>query len=218
MNRRGLLILCVLPMAVTLRADTIYQSTAQGRQQVIQREAIVIEDDSSFLVYKHFDLKERRVTIVRLNKGSLPYDVQVSTPAQQKQIVDIWRRFGYTASVTDVSGKSTRVCDAYIDFYPPGGRGSLLESIPPRTSIPLLMDGGADEIEFSQIARVEVNGDRLTVTSQEGKVEAGRFLMPTNQPAEARFLGITDQYNPASNQVFDFSLPLDRVKEIRFLP
>lgn len=49
-------------------------------------------------------------------------------------------------------------------------------------------------------------------------MEAGRFLMPTNQPAEARFLGITDQYNPASSQVFDFSLPLARVKEIRFLP
>jgi hypothetical protein len=40
--------------------------------------------------------------------------------------------------------------------------------------------------------------------------------MPTNKPAEVRFLGITDQYNPASQQVFDFFLPLASIKEIRF--
>jgi hypothetical protein len=54
------------------------------------------------------------------------------------------------------------------------------------------------------------------MTLRNGQVEEGKFLMPTNQPAEVRFLGITDQYNPASQQVFDFSLPLAKIKEIRF--
>jgi hypothetical protein len=42
--------------------------------------------------------------------------------------------------------------------------------------------------------------------------------MPTDRPAEARLLGITEQYDPASAEVFDFSLPLARLKEIRFEP
>jgi hypothetical protein len=77
-------------------------------------------------------------------------------------------------------------------------------------------NGGADEVEISKIDRVQIQGDRLKMTLRHGQVEEGKFLMPTNQPAEARFLGITDQYNPASQQVFDFSLPLASVKEIRF--
>jgi hypothetical protein len=169
------------------------------------------------VVYKHFELKDRRVEIVRLNKGTLPYQVETASPDYRRQIVDIWKRFGLKATVTDLAGKATRVFDVYLDFYPPGGRGSLLESIPPTTSFAILMDnGGADEVEISKIDRVQIQGDRLKMTLRNGQVEEGKFLMPTNQPAEARFLGITDQYNPASQQVFDFSLPLASVKEIRF--
>ena len=203
--------------AAPLHADTIFQTTAQGKQVVVQRDAIVVREDSSSLTYKHFELKERRVTKVRLNKGSLPYSVHTSDPESQKRIVETWKRFGYTASVTDQAGKTTRVFDAYLDFYPPGGRGSLLESIPPRTAFDLLLDGGGvTEIEFHKISRVELQGDRLKVTPREGTAQEGRFLMPTNQPAEARFLGITDNYDPSSQEVFDFSLPLAKIKEIRF--
>jgi hypothetical protein len=207
----------ILLVATPLEADTIFQANAQGKQVVVQRDAIVVREDSSLLEYKHFELKDRRVTKVRLNKGSLPYSVETSSPDGQKQIVATWKRFGYSTSVTDQAGKTIRVFDAYLDFYPPGGRGSLLESVPPRTSFGLLLDGGGtDEIEFSKISRVELQGDRLKVTLRDETVEEGRFLMPTNQPAETRFLGITDNYNPSSDEVFDFSLPLAKLKEIRF--
>jgi hypothetical protein len=207
----------MLWVASCLRADTIFQTTAQGKQVVIQRDAIVVREDSSFLVYKHFELRDRRVTIVRLNKGSLPYSVRTSSPAEQKEIVETWKRWGYKATVTDLAGKTTRVFDGYLDFYPPGGQGSLLESVPPRTTFPVLLDGGgADEIEFSRIDRVEIQGNQLKVALRSGEAKTGKFLMPTEQPAEARFLGITDNYNPASEEVFDFFLPLHRVKEIRF--
>jgi hypothetical protein len=213
--------LLLLPLLASLaspsRADTLYQMNPQGRQVVVQRDAIVVSEDSSFVVYKHFELKDRRVEIVRLNKGTLPYQVETASPDYRRQIVDIWKRFGLKATVTDLAGKATRVFDVYLDFYPPGGRGSLLESLPPTTSFAILMDnGGADEVEISKIDRVQIQGDRLKMTLRNGQVEEGKFLMPTNQPAEARFLGITDQYNPASQQVFDFSLPLASVKEIRF--
>jgi hypothetical protein len=213
--------LLLLPLLASLaspsRADTLDQMNPQGRQVVVQRDAIVVSEDSSFVVYKHFELKDRRVEIVRLNKGTLPYQVETASPDYRRQIVDIWKRFGLKATVTDLAGKATRVFDVYLDFYPPGGRGSLLESIPPTTSFAILMDnGGADEVEISKIDRVQIQGDRLKMTLRNGQVEEGKFLMPTNQPAEARFLGITDQYNPASQQVFDFSLPLASVKEIRF--
>lgn len=197
--------------------DTISQATAQGRQVIIQRDAILVKEDSSSLSYKHFDLKERRVVKVSLNKGSLPYRLAPGSPEERRRIVDTWKRFGFKATVTDQAGKTVRAFDAYIDFYPPGGRGSLLESVPARTTFPILIDGGgADEIEFSKIDRIEFHGERLKVTLRTGEVEEGRFLMPTDHPAEARFMGITDQYNPASEDVFDFSLPLARVKEIRF--
>jgi hypothetical protein len=198
-------------------ADTIYQTNAQGRQVVVQRDAIVVSEDSAFLVYKHFELKDRRVEIVRLNKGSLPYSVETASPDYRRQIVDIWKRFGFKATVTDLAGKSTRVFDVYLDFYPPGGRGSLLESIPPATSLAILMDNGsADDVDISKIDRVQIQGDHLKMSLLNGQVEEGKYLMPTNQPAEVRFLGITDQYNPASQWVFDFSLPLASIKEIRF--
>ncbi|MGD0011085.1 MAG: hypothetical protein ABSE93_21415 [Terriglobia bacterium] len=212
-----LLLALLASLASPSGADTIYQMNAQGRQVVVQRDAIVVSEDSSFLVYKHFDLKDRRVEIVRLNKGTLPFSVETASPDYRRHIVDIWKRVGFKATVTDLAGKATRVFDVYLDFYPPGGRGSLLESLPPTTSFAVLMDNGsADDVEISKIDRVQIQGDHLKMTLRNGQVEEGKFLMPTNKPAEVRFLGITDQYNPASQQVFDFSLPLANIKEIRF--
>jgi hypothetical protein len=208
---------CLALLARPLTADTVTQTNAQGKEVPLQKDAIVIRQDSSFVVYKHFDLKERRVTKVRLNKGSLPYSVQTATADGRAQIVSIWKHFGFKASVTDQAGKITQVYDLYLDFYPPGGHGSLLESVPPRTSFPVLFDnGGADEIDFAKIDRVAVQGDRLSITSREGKSVDGKVLMPTAQPAEVRLLGITDHYDPASPDVFDYSQPLSKLKMISF--
>ena len=208
---------CLALLAQPLFGDTIFQTNSQGKEIVLQRDAIVVQQDSSFVVYKHFDLKERRVTVVRLNRGSLPFRVQVSDASGRAQIVEVWKRFGYKATITDQAGKITHVFDLYLDFYPPGGRGSLLESVPPRTSFPLQIDnGGADEFEFDKIDRVEIQGDRLSVILREGKTVTGKFLMPTTQPAEVRVLGITEKYDPASQEVFDFSVPLSQLKLISF--
>ena len=204
-------------LAQPLLSDTIYQTTSQGKEIVLQRDAMVVQQDSSFVVYKHFDLKERRVTVVRLNRGSLPFRVQVSNASGRAQILEVWKRFGYKATITDQAGKITHVFDLYLDFYPPGGRGSLLESVAPRTSFPMQIDsGGADELEFDKIDRVEIQGERLSVTRREGKTVTGKFLMPTTQPAEVLVLGITEKYDPASQQVFDFSVPLSQLKLISF--
>ena len=204
-------------VAPPLFGDTIFQTNAQGKEIVLQRDAIVTQQDSSFVVYKHFDLKERRVTVVRLNRGSLPLRVQASDANGRAQIVNLWKRFGYKATITDQAGKITLVYDFYLDFYPPGGRGSLLESVPAATSFSLQMDtGGGDEFAFDKIDRVEIQGDRLNVILREGKTAAGKFLMPTTQPAEVRALGITDKYDPASQAVYDFSVPLSQLKMISF--
>ena len=214
--------LCVLSAAIVLgapclRADTIYQTSPQGRRVVIHRDTLLVSEDSTSLVYKHFELKERRVVKVRLSKGSVPYLVDRSTPEEKQRIVQVWKRFGYTAKVRDLEGKTTQLFDAYLDFYPPGGRGSLLESVPPRTTFPMIIEGGgADEFEFSRLAKVEFLGDQLKVTLRDGRVVGGRFLMPTDKPAEARILGITDAYDPGSEDVFDFSLPFARIREIEF--
>ena len=203
----------------TLDADTLYQISPQGRRVVIQRNAIVVKEDTSAIVYKHFELKERRVEKAVLYQGSLPYQADLSAAQERQQIVKQWKRFGYTATVTDASGNVTKVFDAYLDFYPPGGRGSLLESVPALTVLPLQLDaGGADEVEFSDIDRIEAQGDHFKVTLRKGTLKEGKFLMPTTQPVEARFLGITDRYDPASPEVFDFSLPLSQAKLIVFEP
>ena len=207
----------LLLAAAPLGADTIYQVNAQGKQVIIQRNAIVVKEDSSFLIYKHFDLKDRRVAKVTLNQGSLPYSVDTSNASGRQQIVELWKRFGYKAILKDSSGKNTTLFDVFFDFYPPGGRGSLLESVPPRTSLPILMDGGAaDDLEFSKITTVEIQGTRLKITLRNGQVESGQFLMPTDKPAEVRLLGITDNYDPSSSEVFDYSEPLSRLTEIQF--
>jgi hypothetical protein len=218
--RFSLALLAVMALGgAALRADTIYQTNARGRQVIVHRDAILIQEDFSSLIYKHFELKERRVVKVRLSQGSLPYSVVTSSADDRRQILNIWKRFGFKAVVTDQNGKTTRVFDVYLDFYPPGGRGSLLESVPPRTTLPVLLEGGgADELDFSQLDRIEFQGDRMRLSLRDGQVLDARFLMPTNLPAEARFLGITDQYDPASPEVFDFSVPLARLKEIRFEP
>jgi len=216
LNRSSLLVMLLLSLS-PLRADTIYQTNAQGKQVIIHRDAIVIKEDSTSILYKHFELRERRVVKVRLNRGSLPYSVVTSSALERQRIVETWKRFGYQATVMDQSGKAVRVFDVYLDFYPPGGRGSLLESVPPRTAFPILMEGGgADEFDFSKISRVEFAGDQLKVTLRNGEIADGRFLMPTDKPAEARLMGITEHYDPASEEVFDFSLLLARVREIRF--
>ena len=204
-------------LAPPLLADTIFQTNSQGKEIILQHDAIVIQQDSAFVVYKHFDLKERRVTVVRLNRGSLPFRVQVSSAAGRAQIVENWKRFGHKATITDQAGKTTHVFDLYLDFYPPGGHGSLLESLAACTNFPIQTDnGGADEIEFEKIEGVEIHGDRLSITRREGKTVAGKFLMPTTQPAEVRVLGITEKYDPASQQVFDFSVPLSQLKSMAF--
>ena len=203
--------------ATPLAADTLFQTNPQGKQVIVHRDAIIVKEDSSFIVYKHFELKERRIVKIRLSRGAQNYSVKVSSPEERLQIVEKWKRFGFKGTVTDVAGKTTRLYDIYLDFYPPGGRGSLLESVPPRTMFPVLMEGGnADEPDFSKITRIEFLGERLTLTLSNGQVKQATFLMPTDQSAEARFLGITDQYDPASEDVFNFSIPLPQVKEIRF--
>lgn len=209
----------LLAAAHPISADLITQVNSEGRQVVLQRDAIVVKQDSSSIVYKHFDLKDRRVVKETLQESSLPYGVTRSAPDSRQQIVDLWKKFGFTATVTDTAGKTTRVYDAYIDFYPPSGQGSLLEAVPARTDFPLeLSSGGADVFDFANVTRVEAHGDRLELTLANGQLKQGRFLMPTQHPAEARFLGITDKYDPASAEVFDFSLPIARIKEIAFDP
>jgi hypothetical protein len=215
--RVGVLSVAIILAAACLRADTIYQASSQGRRQVIHRDTIVVSEDSTSIVFKHFELKERRVEKIRLSQGSVPYQVDRSAAQDKERIVQTWKRFGYTAKVTDLDGKATQLYDAYLDFYPPGGRGSLLESVPARTSFPMLIEGGgADDFEFSRLAKVEFQGERLKATLRDGRVVTGRFLMPTDKPAEARILGITDAYNPDSDDVFDFSLAFARVREIEF--
>ena len=217
MKRILLGVALVSALALPLGADTIFQTTPQGRESVVHRNAILVKEDSSSLLVKHFELKERRVVKIRLNKASLPYRVEKSSEADRQQIVDTWKRFGHTATVTDQDGKATKVFDVFLDFYPPGGRGSLLESVPARTALPLeLTAGGFDEVEFSKIERVELGGDRMKLTLRDGRVVEGRLLKLTDKPVEARFLGITDRYDPASEEVFDFSIPLARLKEIHF--
>lgn len=200
-----------------LSADTIYQTDARGKTVVIHREGILVKQDPSFIDYKRFELKDRRVVKTRLSRGAHTYKVTTSTPDERRQIVDKWRRFAYTATVTDTAGKTTKLSGLYLDFYPPGGRGSLLESLPPRTALPVLIEGaGADEIDFSKFSSMVFQGERMTLTFTNGQVKSASFLLPTEQPAEARFLGMTDQYDPASPEVFDFAIPLDKVKEVRF--
>lgn len=215
--RRLLVGLVVVASAAALRADTISQTTAVGKIQVLQRDAIVVKQNSEGLIYKHFDLKERRVVTVTLAEMSLPYHVQTSSDSERQSIVGLWKKFGFVAAVTDLAGATTKVYDAYLDFYPPGGRGSLLESLPPRTSFPLLMGGGAaDDVDFEKVLRVELNNHHLKLTLREGSAKEGEFLTPTNQPVEVRFLGITDRYDPSSKEVFDFALPLQKIRKIEF--
>src|ERR1039458_2167781 len=97
----------VVLWAHPLAGDTIYETNSQGNEIVLQRDAIVTRQDSSFVVYKHFDLKERRVTVVRLNRGSLPLRVQTSNTAARAQIVNVWKHFGYRSEERRV-GKEGR--------------------------------------------------------------------------------------------------------------
>lgn len=199
-------------------ADTIVQTNSEGEREVIQTNAIVTQQDSYILVYKHFDLKQRRVEEVQLNQGSQPYEAVLSDPAGREQIVTLWKKFGYTTTIIDLSGKSTHVYDTYLDFFPPPSVGTFLESVPPRTNLPLsLTNGGVDEIDFDKIASILVSGNQIKVTLTDGRMETGKFLMPTREPAIARFMGITRQYSPASKEVYDFSVPLTQVKEIQFV-
>jgi len=211
------LIFFLVALSAPMPADTIYQNNSQGKRVVIQRDAILVKQDSSILTYKHFDLQQRRVTTVTLNQGSLPYTVEASLSEARQQIVNVWKKFGYRVLVTAADGQTTRVFDAYLDFYPPRGRGSLLESVPAITNLPLsVAGGGVDVIDFSKIVHIEFLGDQLKVTLDDGRVETGTFVSPTSRPAETRLLGITDRYDPGSPDVFDFSLALSKVKEVKF--
>ncbi|MGH9773011.1 MAG: hypothetical protein ACRD4Q_15155, partial [Candidatus Acidiferrales bacterium] len=157
---------CAIILALTtlalapVRADTITQTNAQGETRVIQSAAIVIQNNSDAVIYKHFDLKQRRVVEDHLDQGSLPYQVVVSSTAQRAQILNLWKKFGYTATVVTQAGKKTQIYDAYFDFFPaPGGLGAFLETVPARTNLPLLLDnGGADQVDFDQITSIRNRG------------------------------------------------------------
>ncbi len=205
-----------LGAASVCRGDVILQTNAQGKQEVIQTDAIVVQENSYVVVYKHFDLKQRRVVKVSLNQGSLPYQVVRSGPTQRQEIVNLWKQFGYTVTVAEESGKTVTIYDAYLDFFPPAG-GVFLESVPARTNLPLLLtSGGANEVDFSDIATIQVEGSQLTVKLTNGRVEAGKLIPPTSRPAIPHIMGITSRYAPASSHVYDFSLPLSQVREIQF--
>jgi len=202
--------------AAAASPDTILQTDAQGQRQVIQTQAIVVREDSYAVIYKHFDLKQRRVVKVQLNQGSLPYQVVRSSAARRQQIVNLWKQFGYTTTITGQDGKKTTIYDAYLDFFPPTG-GVFLESVPARTSLPLLLtSGGADQIDFSDIASIQIQDSQFTVTLTSGRAEAGKLIPPTSRPAIPHFMGITAQYQPASENVYDYSVPLANIRLIHF--
>ncbi len=208
--------LALIAFSPAASPDTILQTNAQGQRQVIQSQAIVIRDDSFEVVYKHFDLKQRRIEEVQLNRGSTPYQVVQASAVQRQQIVRLWKQFGYTATVTDRAGKTVTIYDVYLDFFPPSG-GVFLESVPARTNLPILLTtGGADEVDFSDITSVQVQAGKLTVTTTNGHIETGTLIPPTNRPAIPHLMGITDHYQPGSANVYDFSLPLLQIREIRF--
>lgn len=193
------------------------RTNAEGQSSVVQSNAIVIDQNQYTIAYKHFDLKRRRVLEVHLNQGSLPYKAVLSSAAERQQIVKVWNEFGYTASVEVDGGKVTQVYDCYLDFFPPSGVGTFIQTVPALTSLPIMEDNGAaDEIEFSDIASIINTKGHFKVTLTNGRVETGKFLMPTSQPAIAHFMGITDRYSPASSQVYDFSVPLANIKQIHF--
>jgi hypothetical protein len=214
-----LMVLAVLMAGPAIKADTIYRINPQGRQEVLQRNAIVVRQDSAVLVYKHFNLQLRRVEKVQLTRGSLPYVVVTSSAQDRLRIVDLWKQFGYTATVTDSSGKTTRVFDSYIDFFPPAKQGTFFEVVPAITSFILQpAAGGADDVAFSEMAEAQIQDGVIKLRLRDGRVKAGKFLIPTSQPAEVRFLGITNAYNPSSEDVYDFSKLLSHIKEIQFEP
>src|SRR5579875_2601553 len=140
--KRLLAILAIATLSVaTATPDTILQTDTQGHRQIIQTQAIVVREDAYAVVYKHFDLKQRRIMKVRLNQGSLPYQVVRASAARHQQIVNLWKQFGYTTAVTGQDGKKTIIYDSYLDFFPPVG-GVFLESVPARTNLPLLLTSG----------------------------------------------------------------------------
>jgi hypothetical protein len=197
--------------------DTIVQTNASGERTVVQSNAIVVGQNQYSITYKHFDLKLRRVVKVELQQGSLPYQAVLSSAAVRTGIVNVWKQFGYTSVVTTQAGKETQLYDCYLNFFPPSGVGTFLRTVPARTNVPIITDqGAADEIEFSDISTIENTGGQLKITLTNGRVETGKFLMPTSEPAIVYFMGITDHYSPASALVYDFSVPLSRIRQIRF--
>ena len=213
----SLIAITLLASSLPLRPDTITQTDAEGKSHIILQQAIVIHQDPNTIVYKHFDLKHRQVVKNHLDQGSLPYFVEKSPPSQLRQIVNLWKQFGYAVAITDVSGKKHEISDMYLDFFPPQGAIPFLESVPSRTTLPILYDqGGADDIDFNDIQDLQIQGAHLKVTLSNGQVKTGKFMMPTSQPAVAKFLGITDAYKPGSEDLYDYSIPLSQVKEIQF--
>ena len=63
---------------------------------------------------------------------------------------------------------------------------------------------------------MDIQGERLSIVLREGKTVTGKFVLPTDKPAEVRILGITDNYDPASDRPFDYSVPLSQLKVIAF--
>jgi hypothetical protein len=215
--RLTVLVAAVAMGALVARPDTIVQTNSEGRQVVVQQHAIVVNENQYAITYKHFDLKQRRVVKVELNQGSLPYRAVTSSPAERHAIVKVWEEFGYTATITTRAGKTSQIYDTYVDFFPPAGVGSFIATVPARTNLPILFDnGGADEIEFSQISNIDFSAGHLKVTLTNGTIRTGKFLMPTSEPAVAHFMGITNHYDPASPEVYDFSIPLSEIAKIRF--
>ena len=216
MRRVSFLAWSFLLAALPLAADTILQNNAEGRPQVIQRDAIVVSQDSSTLIYKHFDLKQRRVESVSLPQESLPYKVETSSADARKHVVALWKEFGYTADVTDLQGKVTRLYDVYLDFYPPTG-GFFTEPVPATTQISIQLDsGGIDDVALSKILKIEIAGDRLKLVLRDNTIEQGKVIFPTQQPAEIHLMGITDHYDPASKDIYDYSVTFKRLKQVDF--
>ncbi|MGH9434094.1 MAG: hypothetical protein ACRD3T_21405, partial [Terriglobia bacterium] len=134
----SLFTVCLVASSVPLRPDAITQTDAEGKTHVILQHAIVIHQDPNTIVFKHFDLKHRQVVKDHLDQGSLPYVIDKSPSPQLQQIVNLWKQFGYTVTITDVSGQKHEICDMYLDFFPPQGAMPFLESIPSRTTLPIL--------------------------------------------------------------------------------
>ena len=201
------MIVCLFIMSQTLtlsaRCDTILLSDTRGKQSVVARNVLVryinhedvklfdpsTRDTINAIDYYFWNARSKMLDdqYARCSRGE-SYRIDFSSKKERDSIISSMQRKGIHAMLTHPNGQEADLFCIKVSYVSPEGYIMVGSGRNDDTILLLTTAGRTTEIDFSQLASVEFEGDDVTVTKRNKQQLRGKWRGPLFQGLEQRIV------------------------------